>query len=110
MKGARSTHNLVILAKAQGCAAKSWGGEGKEIASPISSWPGSARPSTPWGGRDKDVDGRIKSAQGDLKSFPAGLAQVPLSRKFSPDSPARKWESTWISGCGFRLSTSLRPE
>src|SRR6266851_4096891 len=38
---------------------KSCGDERRDITSPISSWPGLARPSTPWGGRDEDVDTRI---------------------------------------------------
>src|SRR5207302_1323889 len=60
---------------------KSRGDEGRDITSPISSWPGLARgPSahgldpwapTPRNGRDQDVDTRIKSAQDDFRSFPA---------------------------------------
>src|SRR5260370_20062042 len=59
---------------------KSSGGQGKELASPISSWPGLSRgpsahrldpwASTPLDGRGKDVDTRIKSAQDELKLFP----------------------------------------
>jgi ATP-dependent Lhr-like helicase len=56
--------------RAEPSGEESCGDEGREIASPISSWPGLARPSTPWSGRDKDVDTRIKSAQDDFKSFP----------------------------------------
>ena len=48
---------------------KSCGDHRSEIAFPISSWPGSTRPSTPWAGRNKDVDTRIKSAQDELKCF-----------------------------------------
>src|SRR5216684_4488225 len=44
--------------------------------------------STPWGGRYKGVDARIKSAQDDFNSFPWSPAQVSIARKFSPDRPA----------------------
>src|SRR5437870_3677913 len=53
------------------------GDHGTGIASPISSWPGLTRPPTPWEGKDKDVDARIKSVQDDLQSS-------------SLDNPARK--------------------
>jgi hypothetical protein len=66
---------------------KSCGDHRSEIAFPISSWPGSTRPSTPWG-RNKDVDTRIKSSQDKLKLLLAHPPQVILARKFSPDSPA----------------------
>ena len=67
---------------------KSCGDHRSEIAFPISSWPVSTRPSTPWAGRNKDVDTRIKSAQAELKLLLAHPPQVILARKFSPDSPA----------------------
>jgi len=66
---------------------KSCGDEGGDSTSPISSWPGLARPSTPSGGRDKYVGARIKSAQDDLKSFPASQTQVPAGK--SPRTPVR---------------------
>src|SRR5712691_7566662 len=54
---------------------KSWGDEVREIAARFSSWPGLARLSTPWSGRNKHVDTRIRSAQDGLKSFPSSLRE-----------------------------------
>jgi hypothetical protein len=72
----------------RGCPGKLLRRQARKIASPISSWPGSTRPSTPWGVRNKDVDPRVKPAQDDLRSFPARLTQVKLARELSPDNPA----------------------
>ena len=75
---------------------------------PISSWPGSTRgpsahgldpwASTPWGGRYKGVDTRIKSAQDDFNSFPWSSTQVIIARKFSPDRPAACGERIGVRG------------
>ena len=63
------------------------GDDGRKIAFPISSWPGLSRgpsahgldpwASTPWSGRNEDVDTRIKSAQDEVKSFPANDDSEP---------------------------------
>src|SRR5436305_8409935 len=45
---------------------------------PVSSWPGLARPSTPWSARNQDVDARIKSAQDDFREL-SSLARENFS-------------------------------
>src|SRR6266404_5017909 len=74
----------------QGCPGKNLARPREGNRPPISSWPGSTRPSTPWDSREKDVDARIKSAQDDFNSLPGGPTQVILARKFFPDSPAAR--------------------
>jgi hypothetical protein len=79
-----TSHNLELW---QGVGETPAATKREKIATPISSWPGSTRPSTPWVVRNKDVDTRVKPAQDDLRWFPERLTQVRLVRKLSPDSP-----------------------
>src|ERR1700736_2998268 len=44
---------------------------------------GVARASTPWSGRDEDVDTRVKPAQDDDKQFHAVSRQVDRAKRFS---------------------------
>src|SRR6266849_6510776 len=112
MKGARSTHDLVILAKAQGCAAKSWGGEGKEIASPISSWPGSARlgPAIHALGRSRQRRGwadQIRARRLEIVSCGSGTSSS--FKKIFPGQPCAKAGihlDQWLWIPALRLATA----
>src|SRR5205823_9767177 len=63
--------------------------------------------STPWGGRDRGVDARIKSAQDEFSSFPGSPTQISLPRKSSPDSPVGDCSGQWLHDFAARLDSSL---
>src|SRR6266851_3058082 len=79
---------------------KSGGRQGKEFdsefrlgrARPVGLQPTDFDPwaSTPWGGRDKDVDARIKSAQDDFNLFRGSPTKVLITGKSFAGQPCAR--------------------